>query len=637
MLLSVVLVVRRHQAWVRPCLRSLLAAEAALEVVVIDDASADHTAQIVAEVASTDPRVRYRRLEQREGAAAAREVGLTVGRGEYVWFLEASDLLLDGWWDAVVAGLRSAPDVLAVGEVWQDVYGVRSRPAGDPGARPVLRDRLVRREYLLSLDRPTSGRFAEVPLASMLTARAAKVERVHEAVLAHRILPERVTAAWADEGAPTELFDAYDDALAGLDAAQATGAARAAVVQAMVTDGRTWLLRQPASARESFFARMSSSVQQHEQDASDPMGRVERLERAALLRGNLTAYLGIDRAAPPLRTPKASARTVLRAAARLVPRDRQSLGAAKRQAVYAAERRRPLDPHLAVYAAYWAAAYSCNPRAIYEKACEIAPWMRGVWVVKPGAEHVLPHGVDHVVQGSPNYYRLMARATYFLNNVNFPNDIVKRAGQVHVQTHHGTPLKTMGLDLVDNPHTSLGLNFRRLVTRIARWDYSISANEFSTEIWERVYPSGTYESLETGYPRNDVLATATAEHRTRVRTEIGLQPGQRAILYTPTHREYATEYVAMLDVDTFVEALGPEDVLLMRTHYFYAGADAAGTHRRVIDVAAHPSIEDLSIASDVLVTDYSSLMFDYASWTGRSSSTRPTGRSTAPSAGPTST
>ena len=171
---------------------------------------------------------------------------------------------------------------------------------------------------------------------------------------------------------------------------------------------------------------------------------------------------------------------------------------------------RPLDPNLAVFAAYWGAAYSCNPRAIYEKARELAPWIRGVWVVKRGSEHVLPDGVEYVVEGSSEYYRLMARATYFVNNVNFPNDIVKRRGQVHLQTHHGTPLKTMGMDLVNAKRSSLGLNFRRLMTRVARWDYSMSANEFSTEIWERVYPSGTYESLETGYPRNDVLATATA-------------------------------------------------------------------------------------------------------------------------------
>jgi CDP-glycerol glycerophosphotransferase len=216
------------------------------------------------------------------------------------------------------------------------------------------------------------------------------------------------------------------------------------------------------------------------------------------------------------------------------------------------------------------------------------------------------------VQGTRAYYRLMARATWFVNNANFANDVVKRPGQVHLQTHHGTPAKKMGLDLVHAKHSSMGLNFRRLMNRVRRWDYSVSANPFTTEIWERVYPSGTYTSLETGYPRNDVLATATPEHRDRVRAELGIGPDQTAVLYTPTHREYTSEYVALLDAEALAEALGPDHVLLMRTHYFYADAAGAATSERVRDVASYPSIEDLSIASDVLVTDYSSLMFDYA-------------------------
>jgi len=89
------------------------------------------------------------------------------------------------------------------------------------------------------------------------------------------------------------------------------------------------------------------------------------------------------------------------------------------------------------------------------------------------------------------------------------------------------------------------------------------------------------------------------------------------VLYAPTHREQQQrgQFVHVLDLARFAEGLGPEHVLLVRTHYFY-GADPVlrELHQqgRVRDVAAHPSIEQLCLASDVLVTDYSSLMFDYA-------------------------
>ncbi|NED05622.1 CDP-glycerol:glycerophosphate glycerophosphotransferase, partial [Streptomyces sp. SID6648] len=78
----------------------------------------------------------------------------------------------------------------------------------------------------------------------------------------------------------------------------------------------------------------------------------------------------------------------------------------------------------------------------------------------------------------------------------------KREGQIHVQTHHGTPLKTMGLDQQKYP-ASTDMDFEKLLERCDRWDYSVSANQFSTVIWERVYPC-SYTTLETGYPRNDV-------------------------------------------------------------------------------------------------------------------------------------
>ena len=282
------------------------------------------------------------------------------------------------------------------------------------------------------------------------------------------------------------------------------------------------------------------------------------------------------------------------------------------QAYYRAQLRLPLESDLVVYAAYWGTAYSCNPRAIYEKARELAPWLRGVWVVDADKQDTVPSGVPTVVMGSRDYYRALARATYLVNNVNFANDIVKRPGQVHLQTHHGTPLKTMGLDLVDAEFGRKRMNFDRLMKRVARWDFSISQNAFTTEQWERVYP-GTYESLETGYPRNDVLATAGPEEVAAIRAGLGIEPGQTAVLYTPTHREYHKGFVPQLDPARLAKALGPDHVLLMRAHYFYDASPVGDQPAPgVIDVADHPRIEDLYLAADVLVTDYSSVMFDYA-------------------------
>jgi CDP-glycerol glycerophosphotransferase len=277
---------------------------------------------------------------------------------------------------------------------------------------------------------------------------------------------------------------------------------------------------------------------------------------------------------------------------------------------YRLQRRAPIEPDLAVFAAYWYRGYACNPRAIYEKLRELVPSQRGVWIVDRKNAGSFPPDVPHIIAGTRAYYRLLARGKYFVNNVNFPNEMVKRTGTIHVQTHHGTPLKTMGLDLRKAHVASKRMNFDRLLKRTSRWDYSVSSNPFSTAVWMRVLP-GDYETLEVGYPRNDVLVTATEADVANIRRELGIRPGMQTVLVAPTHREYRKEYVPPADVGRLAEALGDDFLVLVRAHYFYDDQARHG-NARVLDVSDHPSVEELCLGADVLVTDYSSIMFDYA-------------------------
>ena len=525
--LSVVVVTHREQGFLRPCLESVLAdGSPELELVVVADAPADHSGEIAAEVAATDPRVRLVELAERRGPGPARAAGLALVRGGHVWFVHATDEVRPGGVSRVLQRLvGSDPDVLVVGHLVRDVFGAEQ--PGTPSAGRIWD--LVTRVALL---RGTAGvlgaeRDWELGTATRLGEAAARVEREPAPVYLRRDLPRAVRAR-SEPLEPT---------------------------------------RPPA---------------------------VSRRRRGAL---------------PGL--ARRRARALLRAA-----RDPRRVAGRLRRAPMAAyyrwQRTRPLDPDLVAYAAYWYAGYSCNPRAIYERAREIAPRLRGVWIVDAGKAHLVPHDVPRVAPGTRAYWRLLARATYLVNNVNFPNDVVKRPGQVHVQTHHGTPLKTMGMDLARSPYSQRRMNFPKLLRRVARWDWSVSQNLFSTEYWERVYPSGTYRSIETGYPRNDVLARATEADVAEARAALAVEPGTTTVLYLPTHREYQRSYVPQLDPARLVDTLGPSYVLLMRTHYFYRDAVVDGGGDRLRNVGDHPRIEELYLAADVLVTDYSSAMFDYA-------------------------
>jgi CDP-glycerol glycerophosphotransferase len=270
-----------------------------------------------------------------------------------------------------------------------------------------------------------------------------------------------------------------------------------------------------------------------------------------------------------------------------------------------------VDRSLALYAAYWFRGVTCNPAAIAGKATELAPHVRAVWVVGRGRVASLPPGTDHVVAGSLAYFRAAARARYLINNQNWPDRLRKRPGTTHVMTHHGTPLKMMGLDQIGHPVGVRDPDFPAQMRRADRWDFSVTANAHTTIAWERAYPCW-HETLETGYPRNDRLATATAADGAAVRAGLGIRPVEQVVLYAPTYREWLPAERAVLDVERFAEALGPDTVLLVRAHYFQVSAAAAAPIGRIIDVSTYPVVEDLYLAADVMITDYSSAMFDYA-------------------------
>jgi CDP-glycerol glycerophosphotransferase len=541
---------------------------------------------------------------------ADRNAALDAAVGDHVWFAEPQDLLLPGALARIDERLAATgADVLLLGHTAIDVRGrVRRGPHGRllaaiDGAvtlaqEPALAaaatrvwDKVFRRELLQEIGaRFGDDRHGDLTVTWPALAAAARIAAVPADTFVHRRPADR-------PGSPFDVFAAYDAVLARVDV-------RALVVPAMLRHQLALLAGVPAEQRRDFFRRMSESYRRHRSgDEPPPAGRVARLRRLAVERDAYPAYRLLE--AARRRRPKPA-----RARRRLVAKARQE----RLDRYYRSRLEEPIDDDLAAFGAYWFRGYSCNPSAIYEKARELVPAMRGVWVVHAHAAGAVPAGVEYVIAGTREYFDLIARARYFVNNVNFPNHLVKREGTIHVMTHHGTPLKRMGLDLRGTPVAGRRMDFDALMRRCERWDYSVSSNAFSTRIWERAYPTG-YQTLEVGYPRNDVLANATGEDVRRIRSELGIEPGQTAILYAPTFREHHAAYSPVLDLARFADGLGPEHVVLARAHYFYdPGPLLRKLHEagRVRDVASHPSVEELCLAADMLVTDYSSIMFDYA-------------------------
>ena len=256
----------------------------------------------------------------------------------------------------------------------------------------------------------------------------------------------------------------------------------------------------------------------------------------------------------------------------------------------------------------WRGTYSDNPRAISETLHECRPDLAQVWVAVDAA---IPPWAEKVRFGSRAYLAVLGQAGYVVTNIGMPGYYRKRAGTAYLQTWHGTPLKRIAHDIRGTELAGDRRFSQRLTRDVARWDALISPNAFSTEIFRRAF---RYEGrvLETGYPRNDLLGSpAAAERRRAIRSSLGLADSTRAILYAPTWRD-SRLFELRLDVAALGRRLGGGDALLLRTHPNARVDSSADVASWAIDVSAQGDIRDLYLAADVLLTDYSSAMFDFA-------------------------
>ncbi|MER5632549.1 CDP-glycerol glycerophosphotransferase family protein [Streptomyces nitrosporeus] len=613
MLLSVVMPVHRVQGHLRAALESVTAQPEPLPgggagpvdweliAVVPEPAPAgDEGPRIAREFADREPRVRLLRTDPAghpgTHVAAARNAGAAEARGDYLLFLDGDDLLLPGALAAFAGRLAGPeapagpdrtggpdrpggprPDVVRIGREDVDWRGT-VRPAGT--ALPAARDQLVRRAFWAAhgLRFTEDGPYDDVvPVhrAVLLASGAGTLAGIDRVCVRHRLRRAGTPAARPGR-AHFAVIGAYTRLAEETGGDPRVRELRTAHLEAVLADpGRI-----APGDRRAFF-------------------------RAAALPGPYLVHR-VRRWAGAGRT---RAHTALRAG-------RKALRARVMRLVYRADLLRPLDPRLAVYGAYWNRGVACNPAAVYAKARELVPHIRGVWVVSSRHLDAMPPGVPYVIEGSRAYWRAMARATYLVNNSSFPGGFTKRPGQTYLQTHHGTPLKTMGLDQLPYPALTGKVSFERVLAHADQWDLSLSANPHTTETWDRVYPAA-YTHLPLGYPRNDVYFTAGPERTGKIRAELGIPPDRTVLLYAPTHRDYREGFLPLLDPGRLSRELGEGYVLLVRAHYFYgrpAGRPGTGegAGEGVVDVTGHPSVEELCLASDALVTDYSSLMFDYA-------------------------
>ena len=355
------------------------------------------------------------------------------------------------------------------------------------------------------------------------------------------------------------------------------------------------------------------------------------LDRALVAALPLTSEIGGKRVQLGVSNDEFPALAVERA---LEPAERGGLQQRRLRTSFVQGRRRLPLRDAVLYDCFGGREYSDSPRAVHEELVRRQAPVEHLWIVRDDACPV-PETAVPVRELSEAYYDAYARARFLIANDYWPRWFVRRSEQTCLQTWHGTPVKLQGSGLRHRPKAMR--EFRRVLRQQPEnWQYVLSSGPFASSLLEEGFRIGG-EILETGLPRTDLLARGDDRLAADVKRRFGVE-GRRLILYAPTYRDcldyginrrptrlrdlptYQHEAYEqdgyrlghLLDLVALRGALDEDDVVLFRKHPRVIDALTAKAQRLVYDVSEFPDEMALLLAADVLVTDYSSSVFDFA-------------------------
>lgn len=295
-------------------------------------------------------------------------------------------------------------------------------------------------------------------------------------------------------------------------------------------------------------------------------------------------------------------------------------------------RKTPTNDKMVIFEAFLGKMYACSPKAIYQYMLQDERFrdFTFVWVFREAKLKQLGHEFTDsrtilVSYKSAEYFKYYAEAKYWVTNWRISNYIAKKKEQIMIQTWHGTPLKKIGIDsaIEGNPLYAQKTLHKLYLKDSGNYDYLISPSAFCTRVFTTAFGLDKLQKqnilIETGYPRNDYLIDFQPEDAERTKEKLKIPKDKKVILYAPTWRDnQRTAGVGhTLDVNMhfskFMEELNDDYVVILRLHYLVANQiDLSGYFGKVFDCSKVDDVNELYIISDILITDYSSVFFDYA-------------------------
>ncbi|MFE6166455.1 CDP-glycerol glycerophosphotransferase family protein [Viridibacillus arvi] len=620
-LVSIIVTVYNTAEFLEECLTSVTnQVYKNIEIIIVNDGSTDNSAEIIEQYTNADSRCRSINLTENKGVGFARNLGIEQATGDFVYFVDSDDFINEHAVDKLVEGLGNKTYIIGRTkkltnkedsniEIDELAVTVRKRKKvfkvlQNLNVLNSLFSIEIIRKYNLRFSEDTDC-YTEIAFLVPLFKNRTVIYQVKESVYFRRLRNDPITNPSLIQQDREKVLKDFLTVYNYLKEEQKGKNKEQKLLDKLLIHfyrSKFILIMRDATQIERNFEKLANAMEKVSPAQFKNQNLLVRGELKALRNHKLKNY---KRAVSIHHFGRESKQTFT------------SKTKLTRQIYKDIFQKRPLNEKKIVFESFLGKNYADSPKYIYEYMVKHYPEYEFIWSFNE-TNHDIPGNAKQVKRLSLAYYYHMATAKYWVNNMRQPLHLQKREGNVFLQTWHGTPLKKLVFDM--NEVYSANPKYKQQFYEQSRlWDYLIAANSYSSDIFKSAFKFDKV-MLEDGYPRNDTLyINNNSDYITKMKTKLNIPLDKKVILYAPTWRDdefYEPgkyKFNLKFDLQKLQEKLGDEYVILLRMHYFIADdLNIDGYEGFVYNMSKYDDIAELYLISDILITDYSSVFFDYS-------------------------
>jgi len=595
-----------------------------LEIIVINDGSNETTSNKLKQFAKEDQRIRLFELPEREGVGHARNYALTKATGKYIYYFDSDDSISQNTLDLLVTyikddpmisgGVRTTHFLNSYAVVFDGLFKTNNMTTKRFNliTRNASVNFLFRKDYLIYNGFKYSEDvevFSDLTFIVPALGNLEKITHVREALYFRRRRNDPITNPSLQQSDAKEKARDFLKVYLELKEMSLNEETTEFINHQLMNYYRKDIVRlfKEKENIDELFTDLTKAFKQVEINQLKRYDHFLKREITPILKEDKSFYKRRNTRYQILREVKnvITAKNKKSATIRFIYRN-----------IFL---KLPVKQNLVYFESFGGKSYSDSPKYIYEHLINHEDGYKYVWNLNNDEQ--IPGNATIVKKGSIKYYYTLAVAEYIVVNARLPLFYEKRDDVKYLQTWHGTPLKRLGGDIeeVHMPGTNTEKYKINFYNESQKWDYLVSPNAYSSEILSRAFWFDQ-TLLEYGYPRNDILYTKNnPQDIADLKQKFKLPKNKKVILYAPTWRddEYYSKgnysFELNLNLDQMQKELGDEYVIILRMHYLIASElDISDYEGFVYDYSLYSDIGELYLVSDLLITDYSSVFFDYA-------------------------